>query len=219
MTRLVTALLVRNEADRYLRQVLQRCTEFSDEILVLDDGSTDGTVDLAKSLGCIVKQRPKSGAWGNEAPARAELWDRGVKCAKDGWLLICDADQILHGDPRHLTESWECNAWAFVLYDLWNPTQYRADGHWQAHLHPRPWMVKPSALQPFAPQWNGRGMHVGHLPPNIPLACGIAPSDQYYWLHYAYASPESRKAKLDQYLKVADQLTPQELAHARSIGD
>ncbi len=217
--RLVTALLVKNEADRYLHRVLTRCAEFSDDILVLDDGSTDTTVEIAKDLGCIVKHRPKPGAWGNEAPARAELWERGVKCARDGWLLICDADQLLHGDPRLLCESWEVNSWAFILYDLWSDTQYRADGHWRAHTVPRPWLVRPSGLPPFSPQWNGRGIHVGHLPPNIPLACGIAPPDEYYWLHLAYASPEQRKRKLDHYLSVADQLTPQELAHARSIAD
>jgi len=218
--RLISALLVKDEADKYLTRVLQRCQEFSDEVLVLDDGSTDDTVKIATELGCLVKQRPQSGMWGNESPARAELWDRGAKLAKDGWLLICDADQILHGDPRPLCDTWEFNSWAFVLMDMWSPTHYRTDGFWQAHLHPRPWLIRPSALGAnFVPQWNGRGMHVGHFPPNAPLACGIAPPDQYFWEHLAYASPEYREAKLKKYLDVADKLSPGELAHARSIAD
>jgi glycosyltransferase involved in cell wall biosynthesis len=217
--RLVTALLVKDEADRYLRRVLARCAEFSDDILVLDDGSTDDTVTVAKAAGCIVKQRASPGAWGNETPARAELWERGVKLAKDGWLLINDADQLLHGDPRPLCASWEVNAWAFVLLDLWDATHFRVDGYWQGHRTPRPWLVCPSRLPTVAPQWNGRGMHVGHFPPNLPLACGIAPPDEYYWLHYSYVTPEHRKAKHAQYLRVADQLTPQERAHAESILD
>ena len=220
MTRLVTAILARNEADRYLPRVLARCQEFSDDILVLDDGSTDDTVAVAQAAGCIVKQRVQSGAWGNEAPARAELWERGAKLAKDGWLLIADADQVLHGDPRPLCETWEANAWAFVLLDLWEDTHYRVHGYWQAHRNPRVWMVKPSTFGPdFHPQWPARGMHPGHIPMNAPLACGIAPPEQYYWLHLAYSTPEQRRAKLEQYLSVADQLTSQELAHARSIGD
>lgn len=217
--RLITALLVKNEADRYLKQVLERCASFSDDILVLDDGSTDDSVAVAQSMGCIVKQRPQPGAWGNEAPARAELWDRAVKLAKDGWVLINDADQLLHGDPRPLCETWEVNAWAFVLHDLWTPTHYRTDGHWQAHNNPRPWMVRPSGVPPFVPTWGARGMHVGHLPPNIPLTCGIAPPSKYWWEHMAYASPEQRKAKWQQYRDVADQLTPAERAHAESILD
>lgn len=220
MTRLISAILCRNEADRYLQRVIQRCVEFSDEILVLDDGSTDGSVELAKSLGCLVKQRTQTGAWGNESPARSELWDRAVKLAKDGWILFNDADQLLHGDARPLCETWEASAWAFILYDLWDATHYRADGFWQAHTVPRPWLVRPSAFGPgFVPQWSGRAMHVGHIPSNAPLACLVAPPDRYWWEHLAYSTPEQRVAKHAKYLSVADQLTPAERAHAESILD
>jgi len=218
--RLISALLVKNEADRYLQRVIERCAEFSDEILVLDDGSTDGSVELAKSLGCLVKQRTQAGAWGNESPARAELWERAVKCAKDGWILVNDADQLLHGDPRPLCETWEANSWAFVLMDMWSETQHRVDGFWQASRTPRPWLVCPSRFGPnFTPQWSGRGIHVGHLPSNAPLACLVAPTDLYWWQHFAYATPEQRVAKHAKYLSVRDQLTPMERAHADSILD
>lgn len=216
--RLVTCLLVKNEADRYLHQVLKRCAEFSDDILVLDDGSTDDTIGVAKSFGCIVKQRPKAGAWGNEAPARAELWERGVKCAKDGWLLICDADQILHGDPRPLTRTWEANAWAWPLLDLWdNETRFRTDGYWQGYKQARVWMVKPSAVpRDWGPVWGDRGLHCGHIPPNFPLAALIAP-DSLYWLHYGWLREEDRIAKYHRYKNHSTQLTSQELAHVESI--
>ena len=107
---LVTALLAKNEAGKYLERVLRRCHEFSDEVLVLDDGSTDETVAIARKLGCGVKLRQETGMWGNEAPARAELWDWGAEVAGDGWLLICDADMLLVGDPRPLTLTTQCTA-------------------------------------------------------------------------------------------------------------
>lgn len=191
-------------------------------MLLLDDRSTDDTPKIAKDLGCEVRARSvlKGDAWGNESPARQELWQWGAEVAGDGWLLICDADQILHGDPRPLCLTWEVNSWAFVLMDMWSPTHFRTDGFWQAHYHPRPWMVRPSAFGPdFQPQWNGRGMHVGHFPPNAPLACGIAPPDEYWWEHLGYASPEDRQRKFAQYASVKDRLTPQEWAHSASILD
>jgi len=217
--RLVSALLVKDEADKYLTRVLQRCLSFSDEVLVLDDGSTDDTVKIAQDLGCLVKQRPQGGMWGNESPARQELWERGAKLAKDGWLLICDADMILEGNPRDLIDTWEVGIWAFVLYDCWDGEhQARVDGPW-AHgpVTPRPWLFRPSVCVQGAPQWNQRGLHPGHAPLNLVGVGAVAPPDTYYWRHYAYVRPEDRQRKYKQYLSHADQLSPFERAHAESI--
>src|SRR4051812_33501188 len=118
--RLVTALLVKDERERYLERVLRRCLEFSDQVLVLDDGSTDGSADLAVDLGCVVRVREGPAMWGQESPARSHLWSWGAAAADGGWLLICDADQILHGDPRPLCYSTSHTAWAWELYDCWD---------------------------------------------------------------------------------------------------
>jgi glycosyltransferase involved in cell wall biosynthesis len=220
--RLVTAMLVRNEGapDRYLRRVLARCAEFSDQILVLDDGSTDDTAEIAS--GCpktLVKRRSSHDpAWGAEHSARAELWERGAKLAKDGWMLVADADMLLQGDPRPYCYSWELNAWAWPLLDLWDSeTTFRVDGPWAGGPSlPRPWLFRPSALQ-SAPEWPTRGIHPGHAPLNFPLRCGVAPDLR--WHHLAYLRKEHRERKLEQYMGVRDQLSPAELAHAASIND
>lgn len=217
--RLVTALLVKDEADKYLTRVLKRCAEFSDEILVLDDGSTDDTVKIATEMGCLVKQRPQSGMWGNESPARAELWERGAKLAKDGWLLICDADMLLEGDPRPLCDTWDVSAWAFVLWDCWDGEHQARVDQWWAYgpMTPRPWLFRPSVCVQGAPQWSGRNLHAGHAPLNLSGVIGVAPPDTYFWRHYAYVRAEDRQRKHGQYLARKDSLTPFELAHANSI--
>jgi glycosyltransferase involved in cell wall biosynthesis len=76
MAILVSAILAKNEAARYLPQVLLRCNEFSDRVLVLDDRSTDETAEVAHTAGALVRQRSilKDPAWGKESPARIELW-------------------------------------------------------------------------------------------------------------------------------------------------
>jgi hypothetical protein len=216
---LVTALLVKNEADKYLERVLRRCLEFSDKVIVLDDGSTDGSDRIAWRLGCEVKPWTGETMWGTESPARAALWDWGAREAGDGWLLICDADMELVGDPRPLTLSRQHTAWAWVLYDMWTPKEYRKDGYWQGHTVPRTWMFKPSAMGNEAPIWPDRGLHTGHAPCNFPYDTGILDNHQYYWVHLGYATPELREAKYQQYLSKQDQLSAFELAHASSIMD
>jgi hypothetical protein len=218
--RLITALLVRNEADKYLERVLTRCLQFSDKVLVLDDGSTDGSERIAWRLGCEVRQRANTGMWGNEAPARAELWDWAAQEAGDGWALICDADMLLHGDPRPFCLTTQHNAWAFPLFDLWDSeSTYRCDGFWQGHLHPRPWLFRPGRLQCDPPIWPDRGLHTGHCPQNAAIDAGICDSSQLCYMHLAYLTLPARIRKRDQYLAQSHLLTPFERAHAASVGD
>lgn len=225
--RLVTAILARNEAtpDRYLRRVIARCREFSDAVLVLDDNSTDETGVAAAEMGCIVADVAENGDgfWGqNEMSAREQLWRWGSEVARDGWLLICDADMLLEGDVRALCNTWECAAWAFPLVDLWDSEDtFRVDGPWGfGPTSPRPWLFRPSALR-AAPQWpTDCTIHVGHAPLNFAQAgpTFIAPSD-VYWKHLSYVTREHRERKAAQYARVAHTMTEFQRAHAATILD
>lgn len=222
--RLFTAILARNEAapDRYLRRIIDRCAEFSDAVLLLDDRSTDDTAQCATSQGAVVRTRGERSpaAWGREASARAELWDFACERATawDDWVLICDADMEMCGPVRDLCRSSEVNGWAFVLYDLWSDTEYRTDGFWKGHETPRVWLVAPRRVAPdFVPVWPDRGVHPGHIPSNFPLTPGVAPEDRFHWLHWAYATSRARETKHAQYMSEAHQLAPHERAHAQSI--
>lgn len=221
MPRLVTALLVKDEADKYLERVLKRCLEFSDEVIMVDDGSTDGSDRMAWRLGCNVKRRSVDGMWGNEAPARAELWDHATRAAGDGWVLICDADMILHGDPRPLTLSRQCNSWSWPLFDIWTEDErmFRHDGYWQGHAYARPWMFRPRMMDCSPPIWPDRGIHTGHCPQNSKLLTCVSHNLQVYWIHLAYSRLPDRLNKHRKYLEQAHQLSGFELGHANSILD
>lgn len=220
MGHIVGALLARNEAapDRYLHRVLESASRWADTIVVLDDNSTDATTEIAAKFGCIVHTRAAPPAWGQEAPARAELWELARKYGE--WTLVFDADMELRGDPRPLTLSWDVGAWAWPLVDMWGPDVFRVDGPWgHGPRTPRPWLFRPSALTE-PPVWPERGIHCGHAPANFlqTVPCGIAPPD-VFWLHWGWAQRAHREQKHAAYMSQAAQLTPFELQHAQSILD
>ncbi len=79
-----------NEADHVAEEVraLERVLEASGwrfEIIVVDDGSEDGTAEAAEATGARVLRHPVNLGYG------AAL-KRGIEAARYGWVLITDAD-------------------------------------------------------------------------------------------------------------------------------
>lgn len=216
MLRLIGAVLARNEAERYLPRVLRNLRDFCDAVVLLDDGSTDDTRGVCQRLGVEWVPREAEGPmWGQESPARQQLWALGAERAGSGWLYIADADHLTVGDLPQLVNSRDVNCWGLRLYDVWNEaeTLYRKDGFWRAHEFPRPWLFRPSACPD--PQWPERGVHTGHCPLNFPGPMAVAPDDMYI-VHLGYAKALDREAKRAQYRNTPG-LTPFERAHADSI--
>ncbi len=86
--KLTVIIPARNEELRIGPTLEKLASEFSQldhEVIIVDDGSTDGTVKLGKSMGAIVLSLGEHGGPG-------EAIRRGVAAAKGERLLICDAD-------------------------------------------------------------------------------------------------------------------------------
>jgi (heptosyl)LPS beta-1,4-glucosyltransferase len=90
-TPLSVAIITKNEEER-LPDCLESVT-FADEVLVVDSGSTDGTVELAKSFGARVLIE----AWRGYSGQKQYAVDQ---CLHD-WVLILDADERI---PRETAQ-------------------------------------------------------------------------------------------------------------------
>jgi (heptosyl)LPS beta-1,4-glucosyltransferase len=75
-----------NEADRIARCIASM-RGLCEEIVVLDSGSTDDTVAIARSLGARVEHR----AWDGFARQK----NAAIERARNGWVLLLDADEWL----------------------------------------------------------------------------------------------------------------------------
>jgi tetratricopeptide (TPR) repeat protein len=87
----VSACLITRDEERFLPGCLQSLQVFVDEVIVVDTGSVDRTVDIAKDFGCVLLQRP----WDGDFSAPRNL---GLDRATGDWILYIDADEELRVD-------------------------------------------------------------------------------------------------------------------------
>ena len=212
--KLAILTILRNEAQRYLAPLLNAWSKFADEIIAIDDHSTDASQSLLEAARATWRPSGIVGPmWGSEAAKREELWTMGMESDAD-WFIFLDADMIPARDPKPLMmldiESMPYGI-AFPLYDLWStdPLSYRDDRFWCAHDHPRLWAV-PRPSDDFVAEWNDRGIHCGHLPQNLELAGALTAPKQYAIMHYGYAHQDDRIVKHQAYLDQHHQLNDYE---------
>lgn len=77
-------ILAKNE-EKNIRDCI-RSAQFADEVVVIDDFSTDNTVKIAQELGATIYQRPLAGDWGAQQTFAIEQ-------ARTKWIFFLDADE------------------------------------------------------------------------------------------------------------------------------
>ncbi|MEO1638558.1 MAG: glycosyltransferase family 2 protein [Pseudomonadota bacterium] len=88
MTALTVIILTRDEA-LHIKRAIASVTGFAQRIVVVDSGSTDDTVALARAAGAEVLQN----AWVNYATQFN--WALGQIRDQPGWVLRLDADEVV----------------------------------------------------------------------------------------------------------------------------
>src|SRR4051812_4824456 len=90
---LSVTIVAKNE-ERTIAHVLRAVQPLADEIVFLDSGSTDSTVDIAKSFGVSFFHQD----WLGYAAQK----NKAIDLAQGDWVLSLDADEIL--SPELVTE-------------------------------------------------------------------------------------------------------------------
>lgn len=168
--RLCGFLQIHNELERgNLRRCLENMRQYCDEICIYDDGSTDGSAEVAHEYTPHV-------ICGTTREFTRELFHKQqlleyALTLKPDWLFWLDADEIVdrggtNGGLRTLAEEapFDVPAYAFKEVNLWRSERWcRIDGAFGPPWFVRLWRVVP-------------GMHIataeGLDRPSYPVHCG-----------------------------------------------
>ncbi len=115
--RLSLCMIVRDEQEM-LPRCLAAVAEAVDEIVVVDTGSSDATVEIARSFGARVLSHEWTGSF---AQARNVSFD----AAEGDWLIYLDADEVLVSEDAALLRSLTGRTWREAFY--LSETNYTGD--------------------------------------------------------------------------------------------
>jgi glycosyltransferase involved in cell wall biosynthesis len=101
------ALIVRDEQEK-LPRCLASISGWCDEVIVVDTGSTDDTVAIARSTGATVLHHP----WQDDF---AEARNHGLDRATGRWILYIDADEVVEPVAREAAHAELAGAEAVAL--------------------------------------------------------------------------------------------------------
>jgi glycosyltransferase involved in cell wall biosynthesis len=85
MSAKLTVLIPCKNERSNIRSCIESVRALADEILVADSGSTDGTMEIARELGCRIIQR--------EYVCSADFKNWAIPKAMHPWVLVVDADE------------------------------------------------------------------------------------------------------------------------------
>lgn len=80
-------MIMKNE-ERWIAQCLESVQGLVDEIIIVDTGSTDRSMDIAKSYGAKVYEHP----WEDDF---SKSRNRSIDYATGDWILVLDADEVI----------------------------------------------------------------------------------------------------------------------------
>ena len=112
MSKVTVVVLTKNE-EKNIAAVVQNAKKVAAEVLIVDSGSTDKTVQLAEENGARVVYR----AWDNDFSAQRNF---ALQHVKTEWVLYLDADERMNDELIfNIAKAVNTNQKAMYLNMVW----------------------------------------------------------------------------------------------------
>lgn len=202
---------VKNES-RWLKRCINSVISLAGpNVFVMDDESTDGTYELAQSLGVNVYDDPFAGEPLDETRDKEWLLQRVKECCDPDWILCIDGDEELEPDGaemirRILSTNPDVDVFALNFLYLWDSfDQIRVDGRFSSLG--RESLFRAKAGISFKSYYEGKDgedprCHVGLHCGNAPVTEGRRQPINVNLLHYGYVFREDRIRKYRWYRSI-----------------
>ncbi len=203
---IVAMYRLKNEA-RWIEKSLESISDLCSKIVILDDGSTDNTIEICRSFSNVVDIYQQKDLLLDEHRDRTKLLMMALKQNPD-YLLALDGDEFLMPKSQDILLE-ELNViypdkfmFQFQFLYVWDKfNQYRYDGVYENIWHNRLMSMKnqPENLF-FKPSEYGGNFHIGSLPSNA-FNCENAIRSNVKILHYGNFDKKLRESKFEFYSK------------------
>lgn len=208
-SRITLSMCMKNEASNYLCQMLESCARYIDEAVIIDDASTDNSVDICTEILSRNNIKHKiieneSSMFDREFSLREKLWEETVKSNPD-WILFLDADEIFEErfakDIKTLLMS-DPSVWVyrFRLFDMWDSHHFREDVNWNAHFRYTPFLLRYNPNFKYLFSRHKKNQHCGRMPENVRWLKSA--NSDLRLKHYGWADKNRRLVKYLRYKKL-----------------
>lgn len=178
-------IIAKNEA-HIIGQTLQSLQGLTDDIVVVDNGSTDGTQDICRQHGAKVIET----VWQGYGPTK----NIGIRAAKYNWILSLDADEAIDATLKTAIQNYSFtndNEIFNLVFKNFFCGKWLRHGEWGTDSHVR-------LFNRTTVQWDAAAVHEQL---QFPSAAKLVTLPGYV-LHYTVYDLQQYRQKMDRYARL-----------------
>jgi len=153
------------DGELWAEECLASLSRFVDDICIVDDGSTDGTVSICRSFPKVTRLIRWQKSFFHEGIDRNVVLAL-MKDTDPDWLLFMDIDEVfedaIFSQIGGMLDAEGIAGWGFQMLHFWkDKLHFRVDGTWgnETHHHIHPRLVRNTPDLYFPPQM----IHGAHI--------------------------------------------------------